>query len=53
MPEAWFELGASALSRERFAHDRDTKTHPGWWDYLYELHNRGLAVVDSKVMEGE
>ena len=51
MPEAWFRLGASAPQRERFAFDPETNTHPGWWDYLYEVHNRGLMVVNGKVVK--
>lgn len=52
MPEAWFRPGASAPRREHFAYDPETKIHPGWWDYLYEVHNRGLAVVNGKVVKG-
>lgn len=51
MPEAWFRLGATAPGREHFAYDPETKTHPGWWDYLYEVHNRALAVVNGKVVK--
>jgi len=49
MPEAWFAVGASAPCREHFAYDPETKTHPGWWDYLYEVHNRRLIVVGGIV----
>ena len=49
MPEAWFVVGASAPCREHFAYDPETKTHPGWWDYLYEVHNRRLIVVGGIV----
>jgi hypothetical protein len=50
MPEAWFRLGAQAPRREQFEYDPETKTHPGWWDYLYEVHNRGLMVIAGKVV---
>ncbi len=49
MPEAWFRLGASAPRREHFAYDHETKTHPRWWDYLYEVHNRGLCIVGGRI----
>lgn len=49
--EAWFQLGASAPRREQFAYDPETKTHPGWWDYLYEIHNRGLVVINGTVVK--
>ena len=48
-PEAWFRVGATAPRRERFGFDRETKTHPEWWDYLYELHKRGLILVNGIV----
>ena len=51
VPEARFRLGASAPRRDHFAYDPETKTHPEWWDYLYEVHNRGLAVVSGKVVK--
>jgi hypothetical protein len=51
-PEAWFQVGALAPRREHFAFDPETKTHPEWWDYLYEIHNRGLAVVNGRVTCG-
>jgi len=51
LAEGWFRVGAAAPQREHFAYDPETKTHPGWWDYLYELHNRGLAVVKGKVVK--
>jgi len=51
MPEAWFRPGATAPRRDQFAYERETQTHPGWWDYLYEMHHRGLAVVAGKVGE--
>jgi hypothetical protein len=51
LPEAWFQLGALAPRREQFAYDPETKTHPEWWDYLYELHNRGLVAVNGKIMK--
>jgi hypothetical protein len=49
MPEAWFRVGTVAPRREQFAFDPETKTHPGWWDLIYELHNRGLTIVNGKV----
>ena len=51
MAEGWFQEGAAAPQREHFAYDPETKTHPGWWDYLYELANRELAVVNGKVVK--
>jgi hypothetical protein len=49
MPEAWFQPGALAPRREHFAFDPETSTHPGWWDLIYELHNRNLTIVNGKV----
>jgi hypothetical protein len=49
MPEVWFRVGASSPHPEHFVYDPETKAHPGWWDYLYEIHNRGLVVVNGKV----
>ena len=51
MPETWFQLGATAPQRARFAFDPVTHTHPEWWDYLYELQNRGLKLINGKVVK--
>ncbi|HVS72237.1 MAG TPA: hypothetical protein VHQ47_13355 [Phycisphaerae bacterium] len=50
-PEAWFRPGALGPRREDFPYDAETKTHPGWWDYLYELHNRGLVLVGGHIQK--
>jgi hypothetical protein len=51
LSEKWFQLGASAPRRESFAEDPETGCRPEWWGYLYELHNRGLALVNGRVVK--
>ena len=49
MPEAWFRIGAYAPRRESFSEDSETRCHMGWWDYMNELHNRGLVLFNGMV----